>query len=110
MAAIKFLLAVVLTEAITEILTKARLLEPIRQRVFDKIEEGNFFEWLNELMDCGYCVSVWVGWFIALLLFYDSNIVCKGVDWFFIGLIFHRLSNVLHFIIDRINRNHTKGE
>lgn len=105
---IKFLFAVILTEAITEILTKARLLEPIHQRVFNKIKEGNFFERLYELMSCGYCVSVWVGWFVALLLFFDSSFICKGVDWFFIGIVLHRLSNILHFVIDRINISHPK--
>lgn len=104
---IKLLFAVVLTEAVTELITKADMFEPVRQKLFNKIEEGNIFEWINLLMGCGYCSSVWVGWFMALILFHnDVFVFSKYVDWFFIGLILHRFSNILHFIIDRINKNH----
>lgn len=107
---IKFLLAIILTEAITEIITKAEIIEPLRQKVFNRIKEGNFFEWFHSLVGCGYCVSVWVGWFVALLLFHKSSVIHSYVDWVFIGLILHRLSNVLHFIIDRINKRKFNGE
>jgi len=26
--------------------------------------------------------------------------------WFFMGLVLHRLSNILHFIIDSVDSNH----
>lgn len=107
---IKFLSAIILTEAITEIITKADVLEPLRQKIFNRIKEGNFFEWFHNLISCGFCVSVWTGWFVALLLFHKSNIIHSCVDWIFIGLILHRLSNVIHFIIDRINRKKTEVE
>jgi len=102
----KFVFAVVITEAITEILAKANIFEPLRQKVFNRIKEGNFFEWLDSLIGCGYCISVWVGLFISLLLFYKSNFfISKYIDWFFIGLFLHRAANVWHFVIDWLNRS-----
>ena len=102
----KLIFTTILTEAITEILAKADIFEPLRQRVFNRIKEGNFFEWLDGLIGCGYCISVWVGLFISLLFFYGDNLlISKYIDWFFIGLFLHRTSNVWHFIIDWLSRS-----
>ena len=98
---INFVYAVILTEAVTEILTKSEIIRPFRALLFKKRQRA-VFEWLHDLFDCGYCMSVWVGWFFAVLFFSSGLFFNKYVDWFFIGLILHRLSNITHNVIDRI--------
>jgi hypothetical protein len=95
------LFAIILTEAITQIITKSELFKPIRKFFFDR--RGNkFCNYMHDLLDCGYCVSVWVGWFVVIAFLYIDSVV---INVFFAGLVLHRLSNVLHFIIDRINKD-----
>jgi hypothetical protein len=101
---IKFLMAIVLTEAITELVVKSKIFEPLRAKLFDLAERSKVFKWLHELIDCGYCFSVWTGWLVAFLLFFGSSfIIHKYVDWIILGLVLHRLSNVFHFIVDRLH-------
>jgi len=99
---LKVVFVVVFIEALTEIITKSEITEPIRKFVFEKGHKNKFFNWLHRLLDCGYCTSVWIGLFAALLLFRDLHLISPYLDWIFIGLILHRLSNVFHFIVDRI--------
>ncbi len=102
---IEFLLAIVLTEAITEVITKSEFFSPFRARIFSigYTLNNKFFNWLHSLLDCGYCFSVWAGTLIAILFFRDINIIHWGVDWFFVALVLHRLSNLFHNIMDRIH-------
>jgi len=95
------LLAVILTEAITQIITKSELFRPIRKFLFER-RENKFCSYLHDLFDCGYCVSVWVGWFVIIAFLYIDSV---ALNVLFAGLILHRLSNILHFIIDRINKD-----
>ena len=95
------LFAVILTEAITEIITKSELFKPIRKFFFKK-KENRLCNWIHDLLDCGYCTSVWVAWFVATCIIVVNNIVLNA---FFAGIVLHRLSNIFHFIVDRIDRN-----
>jgi hypothetical protein len=95
------LFAIILTEALTQIITKSEIFRPIRKFFFTK-RENRFFNWFHDLLDCGYCTSVWVGWFVAICMIVVNDIVLNA---FFAGIVLHRLSNVLHFVIDRIDRN-----
>jgi hypothetical protein len=104
---VKFLCSIVLVEAITEILTKSELFEPVRKFFFDR-KKNKLFNKLHDLIDCGYCTSVWIGFFTALLIFSDVNFINKYIDWFIIGLILHRLANFLHSIFDWINKDKYK--
>ena len=97
------LFSVALTESITELLTKSEIFSPVREWFFDR-RDNKVLGFLHKLLDCGYCTSVWSGWFVALVFFKDIGILNAWVDWFFVGLLIHRLSNILHFIIDRIDR------
>lgn len=100
---LKIFVAVLLIESITEIIVKSNIFIPFRSFLFEKGQSSKVFEWLHDLLDCGHCTSVWIGWFMALLLFTDKTyLVNYYVDWFFIGLVLHRLANYLHIIIDRI--------
>lgn len=95
------LFAIILTEAITQLITKSEFFRPIRKFFFTK-KENRFFNWIHDLLDCGYCTSVWVGLFVVICMIFVNNVI---LDFFFVGIVLHRLSNVLHFIIDRIDRN-----
>lgn len=99
----KFLLAIILTEAITEVITKSEIFNPIRSKIFKLGNNNRFFSWLHNLLDCGYCFSVWAGVSVAILLFKDIHLIHPIIDWFVIGVILHRLSNIFHNIMDRIH-------
>ena len=103
---IKFLLAVILTEALTEIIVKSEFFSPLRAKIYKLGKENKFFDWLHRLLDCGYCFSVWAGGLTAFLLFRDVGLIHESIDWFLVGLVLHRLSNLFHNIMDRVHRLH----
>lgn len=96
------IIAVIITEAITEIVVKSELFLPVKSKIFELGNNNRFFKWLHSLIDCGYCFSVWAGLFTSLLMLNDFNIVNKYVDWFLLGIVVHRLSNLFHNIMDRL--------
>jgi len=95
---------IILTEALTELTVKSKILSPFREFFFKKRKSSKLYNKIHELLDCGYCMSVWIGWFFGILLFNEYLLLNKYIDWFFIGLLLHRLSNFLHNIYDRIYR------
>ena len=97
------LFSVALVESITELLTKSEIFIPVREWFFDR-RDNKVLRYLHNVLDCGYCTSVWSGWFVALLFFRDLDLLSVWVDWFFIGLVLHRMANALHHIIDRLDR------
>jgi len=99
----KFLMAIILTEAITELITKSEIFSPVRAKIFSWGQNSKLFNWLHSLLDCGYCFSVWAGSLVAILFFRDIHIVHWSLDWFFIALVLHRCSNLFHNIMDRIH-------
>jgi hypothetical protein len=88
-------LAILFTEAITELVVKSEIFEPIRKFFFNR----NKF--IHSLLECGYCFSVWAA-FLALIL---TLIQQPVASLFMLGVVIHRLSNVVHFVIDRVNGN-----
>jgi len=97
---------IILIEAITGIISKSELFRPLREFLFDR-RENKLFGFMHRIIDCPYCLSVWVGMFCGGVLYlYINNLLPFIIMWIFISLIFHRLSNVLHYIIDRIDSNH----
>lgn len=99
---LKLILGIITTEATTEIVTKSQLFIPLR-RFFFKRKKHKICNFIHDLLDCGYCTSVWIGVFASIYLYHQSF---SFIMLFLIGLVIHRLSNVLHFIVDRINKNH----
>lgn len=97
---LQFVAAVIGVEAITQIITKSELFSPIKEFFYNR-RNNKFFKWLHDLLDCGYCTSVWIGWLIAALWVYADNLL---LDILFVGIVIHRLSNILHFMIDRLDR------
>lgn len=107
---LKLVLAVLVIEAVTEILVDSALFAPVRLWIGGTKEDGldgkfglkGIFVW------CGYCVSVWVG--VGMAYFFmvrgiyllDPALAWIGpyepVAW---GLVAHRFSNLWHEAIVR---------
>jgi len=103
-----FIIAMVLLiESITNILVKSELFLPVRKVLFES--RYKIFKFLGRILDCPYCTSVWVSLFcVAMGYLYFINFLPQIMAFFFVGLILHRLSNILHHVIDRID-SHFKG-
>ena len=98
---VNLIIPVILTEAVTELLVKAKITEPIRAWLFDRRKTNKFCKFLHELLDCGYCCSYWIGTFMSII-FIDTILINEYVSWLLFGLIIHRMSNLWHFVIDRV--------
>lgn len=85
------------TEAVVQLVIKSEIFSPIR-RLASKLGS-----WTAELFQCGYCLSVWVALGMitavpnAILLVSDY----PGVNVLLTLLVVHRLSNVMHNVIDK---------
>lgn len=95
---INFVLAVIFTEAVTELVVKSEIFSPIREFFFNR-RENRIFKFIHDLLDCGYCFSVWAATLSCILLFVFNN---NFTMFLVVSVVLHRLSNVIHFIIDRI--------
>ena len=82
----KYLIAIIAVEAITEILLHSELFEWLR-KALPKIG----------LFDCGWCLSVWV----AGLVF---AIVLMGLEIVLLPIAIHRVSNYLHDVYGLLRR------
>ena len=101
------IVTVVLIEAITNIVSKSELFNPLREFLFNK-KEHKLFGFLHRALDCPYCLSVWVGLFCSSILYlYINNLLPFIFMWVFIAIVLHRVSNIVHFVIDRIDGNHS---
>ena len=102
---IKFLFAVVLTESITNIVSKSGVFLPFREFLFSRAEKSLIFNYFYDLVTCPYCFSVWVGWFsvVVLGLYAKVGFLDSYFGYFLVGLVVHRMSNVLHYLIDRVD-------
>jgi len=102
---LEILATIILIEAITNFLGKSELLKPLREFLYNS--NNRILKFFHDLLDCPYCTSVWVSLFsIIVLCLYINNLLPHILALFFMGIILHRLSNILHFIIDRIDSNH----
>jgi len=83
----KLLLAIILTEALTE-LSHSEIFRRLREYV----QSWGWFA--DELLGCKPCLSVWYGFLSVVLLFFAWDYT--GVQIFCYGVVVHRLSNFLH--------------
>ena len=86
------LLLAVATEAITEIITKRSIFEPIRNLT----KEGSF---LNSLFSCGACVSVWVSIILCYLTFITVGLISGSlvvIEPLILAFVVHRLATLFH--------------
>lgn len=88
--AVILLMAIIATEAITELVVSSQIFFPIRDWL-----GGTKF--IGYMINCGYCFSVWVSLFIAFAAsyIYNINILFFALLWMFI----HRMSNIFHNIV-----------
>lgn len=100
-----FLLAAVLaTEAATNLLTKSEFSSKLIKKPLFKYRENKVCKFLHDLLDCGYCTSVWMA-IVPAYWYVGSD------EWLTLGifvLIIHRLSNVLHFAIDLLDEKRSR--
>lgn len=95
----KILIAIIFTEAITELVVKSEFFYPFRKKLFNS--KGNkILNFFSNLVDCGYCFSVWAAMLSVFLIFKVDSMF---INYFIYGIVLHRLSNIFHFLIDRID-------
>ena len=88
------IMAVIATEAATNLITKSEFsMRFIKEPLF-KLRRFRIFNFIHDILDCGYCTSVWMAGLFALFFLTNS------FGFVIIVLVLHRLSNMLHFIID----------
>ena len=88
------IMAVIATEAATSLITKSEFsIRFIKEPLFN-LRRFRVFNFIHNILDCGYCTSVWMAGIFALLFLTDA------LYFVVLVLVLHRLSNVLHFIID----------
>ena len=88
----------IVTEAITQLIGSSTIFEGIR----GQLKSINKF--MNELMSCKYCLSVWMSFFACIIFFNINLLVWQSLPYYFIVMILvHRLSNVYHLIFDILN-------
>jgi len=97
---ITIVLAIIVTEAITELVVKSEFFSFLREWFFNR-RKHKLFNFIHNLLDCGYCFSVWVAFFVSILLI-DLSFINEYIGWFIAWMVIHRLSNLLHFVIDRV--------
>jgi hypothetical protein len=103
--ALDIICTIILIEALTNILTKSDIFRPLRAYLFQS--DNKVLRFIHSILDCPYCTSVWVSLSsIVMLCLYLHNLLPHILALFFMGIVLHRLSNILHFIIDRIDANH----
>lgn len=93
---LQVILCIVITEALTELVVKSEIFKPFRQRLF------SLGEWFQKLFSCGYCFSVWVAFGVVFIT--QTSYPLTGnvlLDLGFMALAIHRLSNILHNVIDK---------
>jgi len=88
------ILAVIATEAATNLITKSEFSVRFIKEPLYKRRQVKFFSFIHDILDCGYCTSVWSA--VLFALFFLTN----SFNFIIIVLVIHRLSNVLHFTID----------
>jgi len=98
-----FIIAILLTESITEIISKSKLFSPVLEWFFNR-RKNKFLNFIHDLLSCPYCLSVWVGTLVGIFVV-DIAIINPLLDWFIVGLILHRLANILHNGIDRTRKD-----
>ena len=97
-------LVVLAVEAATNLLTKSEFSTRTIKKLFFKWRRFKPFGFLHDLLDCGYCTSVWVAIPAAYWYLERFNVV----DGLVFTLIIHRLSNILHFYIDVLDEKRSR--
>lgn len=106
------LFLVVFIEAVTEIVVKSKIFEPVRN--FINTRNSRVFSPAKYLLSCGHCFSVWVSLLANGVVFYYYRGISETLPivllWFVLSIVCHRLANYLHMFIDKyIDKFYSKG-
>lgn len=99
------LLFVLSIEASTNIISKSDIFKPFRAFLFKHSPTNIIAKFLHMMLDCPYCTSVWVSLIHMLLYFSGVWLIVYMFMFFMFVMVFHRLSNIVHHVIDRIDKN-----
>lgn len=100
------MIIIIAVEAVTEIIINGSIFDQIRAKIALNAQNSNnmVIGFINDLISCGYCFSVWVA---ALFAFFAPGDISGFLFADFIIKVFsiHRLSNIFHEFVSRwINR------
>lgn len=102
---LNIIVLVILIEALTNLVSKSDIFVFIRKYCFES--NNKLLNFIHKLLDCPYCTSVWIAMFVVgLYKLYINNLLPSILTLFFMAIILHRLSNIFHFIIDRLDSSH----
>lgn len=85
-----------ITEAITYICVNSSIARPVRAFLV-----SFNYDWLTELVSCGYCSSFWVSVIVNSIYLVYISAKFSLIKFIVIVIIVHRLSNIIHGSIDR---------
>jgi len=66
-----------------------------------------FKVWIDKIISCGYCTSVWVAGFFGIWMpkFHVGNIL---IDWLIITFALHRLATWIHVAYELLKKGRVK--
>lgn len=108
---VNIILLALAVEAITEIITSSEIMSPlrllIREKAFPYPPEDDiqtrFYAWLDKLISCGYCTSVWISALISV--WYDYVMVnSRWMSTIILIFAIHRLANWIHVLYELIRK------
>ncbi len=118
---------VVVTEAMTEIIVASQIFSGLRGRIRQLAHpllteeqiilpvpfKRRFFMFIDGLVSCGYCTSVWVAAFwgvFAPWVWWGDNYMMVGwiINWVIALLALHRLSNWLHVLASLVQKGRVR--
>ncbi len=108
------IIIIIAIEAITEIIVDSDfpLIKWLKRKIADKAFEtpktNKIMVAAHDLLNCGYCTSVWVAGFLSiwspLYNYFNYYIIC----WLISTFAFHRISNLVHILYELIKRGRIK--
>ena len=91
---LELVMAIIATEATTNLITKSEFSIRFIKKPLFNLRQYKIFSFIHDILDCGYCTSVWAACLFALFITTDM------FSFIILILVLHRMSNLLHFIID----------
>lgn len=111
----KWFMLIIATERAVELIIDSKIFEPLRMAIKrwaypDTPPVDNMMQHLRVMLDyllnCGYCLSVWIGAIFAL--FAPPVFESRMVSWFVSTLVLHGGSNFYHVIYELVRRGRVK--
>ena len=90
----KYLILIIATEALVELWKKAAPLQAFREWLIAETPFLHSRRLDTHLLECPYCMSVWIGALILLVYVVFNNSI-----YLFGALVVHRVSNYVHLVV-----------